>query len=657
MVHWNFIPARLLPTALLLLLMAMDAAFAGGRGEDFLAAREAYRVHDLTRLDALAKRLEGQPLEPYSAYWLLQAQLGQAEPDKIRQFLERYSDSPLVHLLRADWLKTLGRQQQWQAFLNEYPKLLSPDPVLTCYALQAQFSQGDDGALAEARPLWFTAGETPSSCTPLFEALLASGSLSAEDVWTRLRLALEAGNIAGAKGTSLHLPASEAAALQALNAVQETPQRFLEQGKFDLNNRAERELVIFALQRAARSDPQLAHGHWLRLQERFSGREQGYVWGQLALHAARRHDPAALEWYRKAGDAALSDLQLEWRARAALREQDWAEVLLAIQGLSEAAQQQDTWRYWKGRALKATGKTAQANGIFAPLSREHSFYGQLAGEEMGEVMGVPSVGYQPGETEIAAIGELPGIRRALALYQLNLRLEATREWVWAIRAFDDRQLLAAAELARRLEWYDRAINTADKTVALHDFSLRYPTPHREIMGSHAGPLQLDETWVYGLIRQESRFVPQARSSAGAAGVMQLMPATARWAAKRLGLKDFRQSAVSQLDKNIALGTYYLKYVLDTQDGHPVLATAAYNAGPVRARRWRADRAMEGAIYAESIPFGETRDYVKKVMSNATYYANSLGLQLLPLKQRLGMIAGGGREGCREQDERSPSCEP
>jgi soluble lytic murein transglycosylase len=235
------------------------------------------------------------------------------------------------------------------------------------------------------------------------------------------------------------------------------------------------------------------------------------------------------------------------------------------------------------------------------------------------------------------MGQRIGLRRALELYRLNFRVEGNAEWAWAIRGFDDRQLLAAAEIARRHEVYDRAINTAERTVGLHDFELRYLAPYRDVLKAHTTELALDEAWVYGLIRQESRFITDAHSVAGASGLMQLMPETARWVAKRLGLKNWRWSQVTEVGTNVGLGTYYLRHVLDALDGQPVLASAAYNAGPSRARAWRPETAMEGAAFAETIPFTETRLYVKNVMANATYYAHSFSQQLQSLKQRLGTV--------------------
>jgi soluble lytic murein transglycosylase len=239
--------------------------------------------------------------------------------------------------------------------------------------------------------------------------------------------------------------------------------------------------------------------------------------------------------------------------------------------------------------------------------------------------------------EIKSIGKDPAIARALALYHLGLRAEATEEWKWAIRKDDDRQLLAAAELAREQEWFDRAIGTAEKTREQHNFDLRFLTPYRDQASTYARQFQLDEAWIYGVIRQESRFVLEARSGTGAMGLMQLMPDTARWIARKLGLSHFRAHDAHNPNTNIKFGAYYLRTLMDALDNQAVLATAAYNAGPRRAQRWRDERAMEGAIYIESIPFNETREYVKKVMSNAMYYAVRFGQPSSLLKDRLGAI--------------------
>ncbi|HSW53240.1 MAG TPA: transglycosylase SLT domain-containing protein, partial [Sulfuricaulis sp.] len=312
-------------------------------------------------------------------------------------------------------------------------------------------------------------------------------------------------------------------------------------------------------------------------------------------------------------------------------------VQRVIESMSDTAREQPVWRYWRARALQANGQRAASNPLFLALAREHHYYGQLAQEELGPVMQAPVVNIKTGGDDVAAIARQPGIARAQALYELGLRGDANQEWNWTIRDFSDAQLLAAAELARRMEWYDRAINTAERTRELHDFELRFLAPYRELAQKAAREHELDEAWMFGLMRQESRFVNVARSSVGASGLMQIMPATASWIAQRLGIKGFHPREMQDPAKNIQFGAYYLKHVQTSLDGSPVLATAAYNAGPGRAQRWRDTRPMEAAVYIESIPFAETRDYVKKVMSNAMYYAARFGQPSVLLTDRLGTV--------------------
>ena len=617
------------------LLLAALSAHSAAPDDDFLAAREAFQAGAAARLDTYAKRLNGHLLEPYVAYWQLQLRLERAGTEEVRAFLAAHRDSPLSERLRGDWLKVLGKNQQWELFEQELPLSLADDLEVTCYALQSRARLNPDEALREARPLWFVTRDLPDSCTPLFNALAASGALSPDDVWARIRLALEAGRVSLARRVAKYLPSGQAPEPRVLETIASNPAGYLERQSINLKTRAGREAVMFAAHRLARTSPPQAARHWTRIEERFGPEDRAYVWGMIGYLGAMRHEPDALAWYARAGD--LSDLQLAWKARAALRARAWPEVLAAVEAMTERESSEPAWRYWKARALKEMGRDEEAEQILKPLAAEFNFYGQLALEELGEKIATPAVAYKPSPEDVRAMNQLMGIRRALELYRLNLRVEANREWLWAIRGFDDKQLLAAAEVARRYEVYDRAINTADRTVELHDFSLRYLAPYRDVLKTHAAQLALDEAWVHGLIRQESRFIADAKSRAGASGLMQLMPGTARWVAKKLGLRDWRWSHVNEVDTNVSLGTYYLKHVLDTFDGQPVLASAAYNAGPGRARAWRPAGAVEGAVYAETIPFNETRDYVKKVMANATYYAHTFSDQLQSLKERLGVI--------------------
>jgi soluble lytic murein transglycosylase len=619
------------------LLASVSSAYGATADDDFLAARDAFRAGDAGRLERYAKSLSSYPLEPYLAYWRFRLKLDEAAPSDVRAMLERLQDGPVVNSLRTDWLKQLAVKQQWDLFDAEYPQLEGNDPELLCYSLQSRLRTGGAEALSYARTLWFSGRDQPESCTPLFDALAGNNQLSVEDVWARIRLALEAGNTGVARRTAEYLPQKEPAETQTWSGIAVNPQASLERKNFNLKTRAGRETVMYAVHRLARTAPPLAAQQWIKLGDKFNEAERGYVWGLIAYQAAQRLDLTALAWYAKAGE--LSDAQLAWKVRIALRAKSWSEVLAAIDAMSAKESQEPAWRYWKARAYKSLGRVDEAQALLTPLAADFSFYGQLAAEELGGRGKMPAASYKPTREEVQAMAKVPGFQRALTFYRINLRFEGNREWNWTIRNYDDKQLLAAAEFARKSEIYDRAINTADRTRELHDFSMRYLAPYREVMKSFVSQQQLDEAWVYGLIRQESRFIADVKSSAGAVGLMQLMPATARWVAQKVGLKDYRGGAqTANVETNLNLGTWYLRHVLDTLDSHPVLASAAYNAGPGRARAWRANEPMDAAIYAESIPFNETRDYVKKVMSNASYYGQQFGQTLLSLKQRIGVIA-------------------
>ena len=604
----------------------------------FLAARDAYSVRDLNKLDVLAPLLRGHLLDMYVAYWQLSSRVSTADAGEFQTFFTRYADTPLTERLRGEWLRELGRQANWELFKREYPLLGNDDPEIACYALQARLAHDEAEVFKEARRLWFSDKTSPDSCTPLFERMVGANQLSTDDLWQRVRLALDAGNTGLAKQVSSYLPPSAGLDDKAVDTAATDPQRYIDRVKRPPGSRAARETLLFAMIRLARNQSPLAADYLKKLAPGLPAKDLTYAWGQIAYRGALDHEPDALAWYAKAGKAPLTDTQTAWRVRAALRAQDWPEVLTGINHLSEVEQRESNWRYWKARALKVIGRPAEARDILLPLSRETHFYGLLAGEELGPTLSNPGVLWKPSDAEVAAVKQLPGIQRSLTLNRLQMPVEALREWSMATRGFDDRKTLAAAEVASRAGWIDRAINTADRTREIHDYSLRFPTPFRDSLVVAAHNYQLDEAWVYGLIRQESRFITEARSRAGAMGLMQLMPATARWVAGKLGIKNPRNIQVTDVDTNIALGTFYLRNVLDGL-GHPVMATAGYNAGPGRARRWRAEGPLEGAIYAESIPFTETRDYVKKVMANATIYALQLGLKPQPLKQRMGVIPG------------------
>ena len=461
--------------------------------------------------------------------------------------------------------------------------------------------------------------------------------MSVDDRRARFRLASEAGNVRLAQAIAVNMPPDDKIGFREFVQVDASPGPALAAGEFRWKVPAGTELALYALERAARTDAAGVRAAWEKQRKRLSDADRNYGNARIAFHAARQQNPLAAEWFRETGNARLSEAQRAWRVRAALRAGAWPDVLTAIEAMPPSEQEDSAWRYWKARALSALGRTADATPIFAALASEISFYGMLSAEAIGQRQEIASAPLEPDAQALAAFGATPGIRRAVKLAQLDMRPESQREWLYVVRGQPDETLLLAANYARSEGLYDRAINTAERTTARHDFGLRYLMPFRPQFAAAAQEQAVDVALLFGIARQESRFASDIVSSAGAVGLMQLMPPTAQWVAKQLNRADYRPSQISDAGVNTQFGAYYFKYWLEKLDRMQALAAAAYNAGPGRAQAWRAATPLEGAVWVETIPFNETRDYVKKVLANAMIYARSLDQAYVPLKTRLGIV--------------------
>lgn len=625
--------------------------------KDILAARDAFDRRDSKTLDTIRQRIasSGHPLTPYVTYWWLSTNLWQSGASALTQaqdisaFLDANPDTPITEGLRRDWLRVLGAADTWHLFAPAVVKYSGDDAEVICHHWRYRLGRDERDALSEIKAAFVDGKYTVESCQPVFAEAKARDALTSEDVWTRLRRVLEANQVAEARRAAGLLSSVSPRFEAGLTAIASDAAKFVSTQKPDAKTRSSIELFLFAITRQARSDAARAAS----LLEKFGGplsKDQlAYAWAQVGQYGGMQHEPEAVTWFKQARESKpalqLSDNQAAWKARAAMRAQDWPMVRAAIESMSAAERRESVWRYWQARALAATGHAEGARVLRESLARELGFYAVLAAEELG-ISAAPQwrAGYKPARAELEAAYQRPAMQRTLALYRLDMKTEGFREWGLAMRGLSDHELLAAAEVTRQAGIPDRAIGAAVRTLSVHDFTQRFPTPHRSDLQTTARANRLDEAWVFGLIRQESRFMADARSRVGAMGLMQLMPATAKWAATRVGMKNLDLNRVTEVPVNLSLGSYYLRHVLDDL-GHPVLATAAYNAGPGRAKRWRAAQPLEGAIYAESIPFNETRDYVKQVMANAWYYAHQFGGNKISLKEMMGKVpgrAGGGQ---------------
>jgi soluble lytic murein transglycosylase len=656
-----------LRTILALIAVVLSShAPAQSRDDVILEMNQAFKQGNRQRLTQLLPLARGHVLEPYAAYWELRARLDTASPQEVQQFFTQYAGTYQEDRLRNDWLLVLGQRRDWQAFSAEFPRYrMKDDREVRCYDLLVQHLR--DGAAApasladEVRRNWYAQREGDDGCTLAAKTLLEDGQggqrLKPDDAWRKARLATE-GNRPRAAAAAVEMVSPNS--LTLLAELNNSPTRFLTGKTFALL-KARRELVSLALIKLATSDQDgaavLLESKW---GSQLSAEERNWVWGVIGRQAAAKLSGDALDYYaRVARDADLTDEMLAWKVRAALRSPkgtQWSTVLQAVNAMSEEMQKDPAWVYWKARALLASGNAeaqrAEAQRLLESIASVRGFYEQLALEELGQKIAAPQRPTPLTEEEKDAARQNVSLQRGLYAMGLGLRSEGVREWNYATSlakpgGMGDRELLAAAQLACDRQVWDRCIYTSERTKAEVDFDQRFPTPFREAVVRRAREINLDPAYVYGLIRQESRFVMDARSSVGASGLMQVMPATARWTARKLGMSSFTLEQLNDRETNIAVGTGYLKLVLDDFNGSMALAAAAYNAGPGRPRVWRNGPVVEAAAWAENVPFPETRDYVKKVLANTTAYAALLTGQPQSLKARLGRV------GPRDADQPEP----
>jgi soluble lytic murein transglycosylase len=606
--------------------------------DTFMALRDAARHDDAAKAAEIASRLTDYAIPSYVEYYRLKPRMKNASATEIQDFLARYQGSAIADRLRNDWLHDLGYRHDWLAFDEQYALFALDDDVqLKCYALMSKAAKGQNVA-EDARAVLVSPKDYGDACRALISTLVQSGQFNADDVWSQVRLAAESGSNGSAQRIAALIDVPEKKVTQALD------RSALMLAKGVGNDRIAHELYIVALGRMARISLELASHALAGSAQKLTPQEQALGWAQIALQASFKLAPeASTDYWRKAGDAPLSTEGYQWKVRMALRAGDWKQVKAGIEAMPADLRNKPAWSYWMGRALKAEGKTEEAQKLFASIADQIHFYGQLATEELGKKITVPQGAKTLTAEEIAPMAANQGFRRAIKFYEMNLRFEGNREWNWELRKMNEREHLAAAEFARQNNLLDRMVNTSDRTKNEYDFTQRFPSPFRNFMYNTTKTLGLDMAWVYGLIRQESRFVMGAKSQVGASGLMQLMPATARFVARKIGLEKYSHDQVNEVNTNIQLGANYLNMVLKDLDGSQVMASAAYNAGPGRPRAWRSTltRTVEGAVFAESIPFSETRSYVKNVLSNATYYAALFEGKPQSLKARLGMVAPKG----------------
>ena len=583
--------------------------------------------------DAARLAFAAHPLAGYLDYAALRRRLASASPADFHAFLQQHGDLPVAADLRRSWLSIQAKRNNWAQFRADY--LGDDDQAMVCHSLMARAQLGiNEGLLKDMADVWRHGHSMPDACDPVFATLKAQGRLDTDLRLERIVLAAEEGNTGLMRFLARALPGDVAGKVRTyadyldkpgVAAAQWTPLPMA------------RAVAQMGLKRLARRDPDTAESLLQRIGSamKFDRHERGVVLREIALWSAVSYLPEAARRLKAVPPDLWDDQLHAWAVREALARSDFSGALKAIEAMPDELRADTRWRYMSAHLLDRLGRKAEADAALAELATRPDIYGFLAADRLGQPYTICPLSTPDDAAERARVAAVPGIQRALLLYGMERLTWARREWAQALRDMpaDDRRM--AIHIADDAGWHDRAVYYLSSGDDLRYYDLRFPVSHDAHLRAQALKRGLDPAWVAALIRAESAWMPDARSGANARGLMQLLPVVGHRVAKQLGVSWSGSETLYHPETNITLGTEHLKSELDAFQQQPMVATAAYNAGPTPAQRWRTERPLsDPALWIETIPYFETRDYVARVFAFSVIYDWRLNGDALPVTSRL-----------------------
>ena len=605
----------------------------------FHDASFALSRNQLTKFNRLLAKLDGYPAAPYLEYDQFKRRVSRAKPAEVEAFLNRYADLPFAYHARGRWLSVLAKRGDWDNYLKFFDG--RENTRLRCLAFKARLKRDQtEGLNQEIIKVWSRGYSQPKECDPAFAYFLKSYEQANEAIWMRIEKAFKARRPNLARYLGRKLPTDDQVIVETWYSAHIRPERSLKKLADAEDNEHNRAIVAHAVDRLARKNSLRALDAWILLRDdfEFSDDQRNRIELRIALSAAYQHKSEARMLLASLEPAVMNDQAYLWLARIQLRSRDWSGLIETINGMPAHLYQETEWQYWLSRAMEAEGQLQDSIGLLEQLSQRSSYYGFLAADRLNRAYRIVQEDAASSAVDEDAFLEAnPHMLRARELYYLDRLVDAKREWFQALRYLNQDQIKQAATLASSWQWHDSAIRTVAKTPHRNDFNLRFPTPYKRQVLEMAQIRELDPALIYGVMRRESLFDPLARSSAGALGLMQLMPSTARGVARSLGMKKPGKSEILHVENNIRFGTRYLKTVMNRFDNNVALAAAAYNAGPANVKRWLPrESTMSADLWVETVPFTETRNYVQAVLAYATVFDRSFGTNT-PMSSRMGDI--------------------
>jgi soluble lytic murein transglycosylase len=569
--------------------------------------------------------LSDYPLWPDLRATYYRATMKNADHAEIEAFLDEYGTLKPARDLRYRYALHLAGAGDLADYLRIYQQFYQGLNIesLDCLALHAEIEGGRDRLVVNrAKELWLVGSSQTKECDAVFEFLESQNRISHSDYLKRFNLAIEAKEFSLARWLGRSVDQAHVDIADQWLSAQSDPEKFARRHLNWKSDRVLQQQLVYAIERITYRDPDLAHDLWLQLNKLhgFSAEQELLTERHVALWTARDHLPSAYQRLFQLSAAAQNDEVFRWRARTSLREQNWEDLLTDISLMSDEERGSEEWLYWQNVALRRKAPSSEADSALTKLAAERSYYGFLAADELGMGYALDDTEFAADEAIIANLEERPELIRARELLLVGLDGRGRSEWDSCIANLNPEQKVQAAKLADRWGWHSRAISTLASVGQYDDLSLRYPLPYHSTFEQHAAAASIPSQWAYGIARSESLFMRDVRSSAGAIGLMQLMPATGKEVAATISLPYSGIDTLTNPQSNIRLGTTYLSQMAERYGGNRVLATAAYNAGPHRVDNWLPSSGTQDArIWIENIPFNETRKYVRRVLAAETIF--------------------------------------
>jgi len=631
--------AVVLTTGLATLLHAAEptASPLAVQRQRYQEAQQALAAGDLATFRQLHSALADYPLHPYLTQAELGARLDTLPEAEVVAFLQQQAGTVVASRLARQWVETLVAAARWDTAI-QYHDPSNSSIELTCQLLHARLQAGDTTAFAAVAPLWNVPRSQPNDCDPVFVAWIEAGHLTASIGWERFHKTLQARQLDLARYISTQLPAHERALADTWLAVDQQPVLLQDLQRFSSTEPEITALILHGLQRLAQTDAPLAWQLWAAYDASHTFTDEARLTTQRVViqRLLTQDQRATAEALLRADPALPSTALVEWLLRAALKQQDWDSFDSWLPLLPTDARATERWRYWQARALArhdTPAAQAEANALLAGLATTRNFYGFLAADQLGRSYELVDRPVTVDAATLQQASTTPALVRAFELFAVGDEPSAMREWQQAVASMNEQQVLAAGKLADAQGWHRNGIQALIQVSYWDDLQIRFPLAYQDLMnGAAETHATLDTTFVYAIARQESAFMHDVRSSVGAMGLMQLMPATAREVAAAAGLQLTSNEDILKPEVNIALGSQYLARMLQDFGGNRILAAAAYNAGPARVRQWlnqSSNNRLPFDIWIETIPFTETRGYVQNVLAFAVIYGYRMG-QTLPL---------------------------